>query len=125
MIQEDRLSDYQKVKKQLRETKSGGPEDVMAKLLEIKSKKFSSNFKSYSRDQWTSMYANRTNPPAVGHYRPKIEVILEKPRETRFNPHHINAEKAFKTKFDVAKSAVNINPRVLKSISPRKRPQDS
>lgn len=68
------------------------------------------------------MFANRTNPPAVGHYRPKIEVVLEKPRLPHFNPHHVTSEQAFKKKFDVAKSSVSLCPHVLKNISPRKAP---
>ena len=119
-IQEDKLSDYQKIKRQLREQKVSA-EDVEAKMLEIQSKKFSSNFKSFSRDHWKFMYRNRTNQPPIGHYRPKIEVVKEKSRLPIFFPHHSTSEKAFKKKFDVAKSSVSLCPHVLRHINPQKQ----
>ena len=45
------------------------------------------------------MFSNKTNPPPVGHYRPKQEAIEIGPRDQTFFMHHQTAEMAQKRKF--------------------------
>ena len=42
----------------------------------------SSSFNATSRDAWQHAHANKTNPPEVGKYKPKTQVIWAKPRAT-------------------------------------------
>ena len=120
MIKEDKLTDYQKVRRQLRE-KGGGDKDVDTKLFEMKSKKFTAPFKTYTRDQRNNIFRDRTQAPAVGLYHPKKEVVWAKPRDSHFDPHHENADKALKIKFDTAKvNASKISKYFFNLTSPRR-----
>jgi hypothetical protein len=40
--------------------------EVIQKLLEMKKKELTSNFKSYSRERRMEIFSNKTNPPPVG-----------------------------------------------------------
>lgn len=115
-IKEDKLTDYQRIKRQLRDTK-GSEKDVEMKLFEKKQRFFTSNFKSYSRDKRNDIFSNKTNPPPVGQYHPKKEVTQHKARSSHFDPHHKESILAQKLKFDLAKANVKINPRILKHMS--------
>lgn len=118
-IREDKLSDYQKVKRQVREAK-GTDKDVQMRLLELRQRHFTSNFKSYSRDRRNVIFSSKTNPPPVGQYHPKKEVVQHRGRDPHFDPHHVTAEEAYKVKFDCAKSKIKVTPKILEHISPRR-----
>lgn len=75
LIKQDKLSDHQKVRRQLRE-KGGGDKDVEARLFEIKSKNFTCSFKTYTRDQRNKVLDSKMSTPGVGLYHPKKELVL-------------------------------------------------
>ncbi len=64
-IKESELTEFQKMKKKLKNSKASEKE-VIQKLLELKKRDFTSNFKSYSRDRRMEIFSNKTNPPPVG-----------------------------------------------------------
>ena len=64
-IKESELTEFQKMKKKLKNSKVSEKE-VIQKLLELKKRDFTSNFKSYSRDRRMEIFSNKTNPPPVG-----------------------------------------------------------
>ena len=59
-----------RLKKQLKEAKASDKE-IEQKLFQLRWKEFSCNFKSCSRERRIEIFANKTNPPPMGHYRPK------------------------------------------------------
>ena len=58
--------------------KKATEKDVLNELFNLKRKNFTSNFNATSRMKRQQVLASRTNPPAVGHYRPKNEVVQSK-----------------------------------------------
>jgi hypothetical protein len=64
-IKESELTEFQKMKKRLKNSKASEKE-VIQKLLELKKREFTSNFKSYSRERRMEIFSNKTNPPPVG-----------------------------------------------------------
>ena len=81
------------VKRSMREAKMTD-KDIELKIFEQKKRLFTSNFKSYSRDRRNQIFSNKTNPPPVGQYHPKKEMVQRKGRSSHFDPHHVTAVEA-------------------------------
>jgi hypothetical protein len=63
----------------------------MLKLL--KTKHNTSYFKATSREKVNHIYSNKTNPPAVGHYRPDLGAIYVKEKAIMIMQEHKSPER--------------------------------
>ena len=66
-------------------------------------KDFDSTFKACSRERRIEIFANRTNPPPLGHYRPKIEFTETSSFDPHINGEHETEKEALEKKFELAK----------------------
>lgn len=57
------------------------------------------HFKTCSRDRYQEIFASKTNPPAVGHYRPNMGNIDPSKKCAMVRNTHENTKKALKLKF--------------------------
>lgn len=102
-IQDNKLSEVEKLQKQLKDMKSGDKsgmqeKDIVAKIVQLKQRSFSNHFKVCSREKRTLAFSNKTNPPGVGHYHPRKEVILTNSRNPHIDSTHLNEFEAIKRK---------------------------
>ena len=79
------------------------------------------NFKVTSRDQYQEMFANKTNPPAVGQYHPNKERFLQAVRNPHLDPEHIAELEATKRKFDLSRQSIKICGHVERTITQGQR----
>ena len=99
--------------------KSGTTEkDIVQKIISLKQRGFSNHFKVCSREKRTMAFSNKTNPPGVGHYHPKKEVILNHSRNPHIDSSHVNEFEAMKRKREQDQKSVSLCSHILKSISP-------
>lgn len=66
------MSDARKLKRQV----GLSDQDISIQLFKEKQKNFTSNFQSCSRDRYQQITSSKTNAPAVGHYNPRKELVL-------------------------------------------------
>lgn len=97
-IQESKLTDIQRLQKQLKQGKKTNDKEIIDQLHLLKQKRFSIHFKVQSRDRREEVFSNKTNPPAVGHYHPKKDVVLSSIRAPHIDEQHELAMKAHRRK---------------------------
>jgi len=103
-IAERKLTKNQRVKAdlkaQLGKNASVSNKDVQDKLMEINKKNFSSNFTSTSRDRRQFIFRNKTDPPELGKYNPRMNSIDKREKKATIFKEWEFSESAKKKKIE-------------------------
>ena len=103
-IKDKNMSDNQKLRQLKVDAKYQN--EYQALLLEQQKKNhisLSNPFKVCSREQLQEVFANKTNPPAVGHYDPRKDKFMEASRIAHLDGEHATAEEAIRRKLELSK----------------------
>ena len=90
-IEQSKIPELKKLQRKIKENKNPTEQDLKA-IVKLKTKDNTVHFKNISREKRIDIYSNKTNPPPVGHYRPKLEAVEIGPRDQTFNSYHKTAE---------------------------------
>ena len=70
----------------------GLPIDWNADRPDMLAKRASACFTGQSRDEWNAARKNRTNPPDLTKYTPRLAIVRTKAKAAVINQNHVNSE---------------------------------
>jgi len=88
------------------------------KLLLLKGKNNTSQFKATSREKYQQAFANRTKTPGVGLYNPHKERLLQKSYDPHINVEHSTEREAVNLKLELNKKATKLCDHISRVIIP-------
>jgi hypothetical protein len=85
--------------------------------MEYNKKNFTSNFISTTRDQHQHIFRNKTQPPDVGKYNPRMESVDKKPKVTVIKQESVHSMEAKNKKLEFDFQNSSICGHIVKNIT--------